>query len=196
PDLRPNYSHTLSLRMSEADPVHSKSRFLFANLTRTLHPISNATFTALTDTTLEGVALARGTQLTLPVNLDFDAWNANVFAVYSRPAKWLKSNLSFNGGGSFTRTPTRIGDAVNLANSWIPRAGAVVASNISPNLDFTLSYQGSYNIARNTLATGNRSGDYYSHVLSLRFNAVIGPGVVIREEVSHNLQSGVPSAYG
>lgn len=196
PDLRPNYSHTLSLRMSEADPVHSKSRFLFANLTRTLHPISNATFTALTDTTLAGVALARGTQLTLPVNLDLDAWNANVFGVYSRPAKWLKSNLSFNGGSSFSRTPTRIGDAVNLANTWSPRAGAVLASNISPNLDFTLSYQGSYNIARNTLATGNKTGDYYSHVLSLRFNAVVGPGVVVREEVSHNLQSGVPSAYG
>lgn len=196
PDLRPTYGHTLSLRVSEADPAHSKSRFLFANLTRTRHPISNATFTALTDTTLEGVALARGTQLTLPVNLDLDAWNANVFAVYSRPAKWLKSNLSLNGGGSFSRTPTRLGDAVNIANTWSPRAGAVVASNISPNLDFTLSYQGSYNIARNTLAIGNTTGDYYSHALSLRFNAVIGPGVVVREEVSHNLQSGVPSAYG
>ena len=196
PDLRPTYSHTLSLRVAEADPAHSRSRFLFANLTRTRHPISNATFTALTDTTLEGVALARGTQLTLPVNLDLDAWNANAFAVYSRPVKWLKSNLSFNAGGSFSRTPTRIGDAVNISNTWAPRAGVVMASNISQNLDFTLSYQGNYNIARNTLAASNTTGDYYSHVLSLRFNAVVGPGVVVREEVSHNLQSGVPSAYG
>ena len=196
PDLRPTYSHTLSLRVAEADPAHSKSRFLFANLTRTLHPISNASFTALTDTTAEGVALARGTQLTLPVNLDLDAWNANVFAVYSRPAKWLKSNLSFNAGGSFNRTPTRIADAVNIANNWAPRAGAVVSSNISQNLDFTLSYQGSYNVQRNTLAIGSATGDYYSHTLSLRFNSVVGPGVVVREEVSHNLQSGVPSAYG
>jgi len=196
PTLRPTYSHTLTLRIAEADPAHSKSRFLFANLTRTLHPISNETVTALSDTTLLGVPLTRGTQLTAPVNLDLDAWSANVFLVYSRPATWLKSNLSFNTGGTFSRTPSKIGEDVNVANTWAPRIGAVVASNISPNLDFTLSYQGNYNVARNTLAIGNRTGDYYSHTLSLRFNAVVGPGLVFHEEVNHNLQSGVPAAYG
>jgi hypothetical protein len=184
------------LRLSEADPAHSKSRFLFANLTRTSHPISNATVTALTDTVLMGVSLARGTQLTVPVNLDLESWSSNLFAVYSRPAKWLKSNLSFNGGGSFTRTPTRIGSEINIANTWSVRGGTVIASNISQNLDFTLSYLGTYNLSRNTLTVGSRAGDYYTHTLGLRFNSVVGPGVVVREEVSHNLQSGVPSAYG
>lgn len=196
PALRPTYSHSLTLRVAEADPAHSKSRFLFANLTRTDHPISNETVTALTDTTLLGVPLTRGTQLTVPVNLDVDAWNANVFLVYSRPVTWMKSNLSFNTGGSFSRTATRLGEAVNIANTWAPRVGAVVASNVSPNLDFTVSYQGNYNFARNTLSIGNRTGDYYSHTLSLRFNAVVGPGLVFHEEVNHNLQSGVPASYG
>ena len=58
-----------------------------------------------------------------------------------------------------------------------------------------MSYFGTYNISRNTLTTNNR-GDYFTHSLGLRFNAVVGPGVVVREEVNHNLQSGVPAAYG
>ena len=52
---------------------------MFLNVTRTAHPIGNSTFTAPTDTTLDGVFLARGTQLTKPVNLD-PSWNANLFA--------------------------------------------------------------------------------------------------------------------
>jgi len=194
PDLRETYNNTLTLRLSEADPHNSKSRFVFANVTRTAHPISNATFTAPRDTTVDGIFLARGTQLTTPVNLDV-SWNANAFAAYSRPLKFLKSIISFNGGGSFTRTPTRINSGTNVGSNYVIRGGAVLASNISQNLDFTLSYQGTYNIARNTLST-NTTGDYYTHGLGLRFNAVVGPGIVLRQELNQNLQSGVPSAYG
>ena len=138
--------------------------------------------------------LPRGTQLTRPENLG-DAWSANLFGVYSRPTKLLKSILSLNGGGSFTRTPTRINGATNVSRAYAIRTGLVLASNISQNLDFTLSYWGTYNISRNTLSAGN-TGDYFTHTAGLRFNAVAPHGIVVREEVNHNLQSGVPSAYG
>ena len=194
PNLRQTYNNTLSLRLSEADPRASKSKFLFMNVTRTSHPIQNSTFTASRDTTLDGIFLARGTQLVRPENLD-ESWNANAFAVYSRPAKFLKSIVSVNGGGSFSRTPTRINAATNLASTYAIRSGVVLSSNISQNLDFNLSYQGNYNVTRNTLSAGS-SGDYYSHTAGLRLNAVMKHGIVMRQEVTHNLQSGVPSAYG
>ncbi len=194
PDLRETYNNNFSLRISEADPFKSKSRFLFMNLVRIGHPISNATFTAPRDTVVDGIALARGTQLTRPVNLDA-AWNANAFAVYSRPLTILKSIASVNGGGSFNQTPTRLNAGTNVSKTYALRYGAVLASNISPNLDFTVSYQGSYNITRNSLSTSN-TGDYYSHTLGLRLNAVAKHGIVVRQEVNHNLQSGVSTAYG
>ena len=194
PGLRPTYNHSFSMRFSEADPAKSKSRFVFMNLTRTSRPIANSIFTAPTDTTIGGVFLARGTQLTSPVNLDA-SWTANAFGVYSRPTPFLKSILSLNGGGSFTRTPSRINGATNVGSTYAIRSGAVLASNISPNLDFTLSYQGTYNLSRSTLSTSN-TGDYYTHGAGLRLNAVVGRGIVLRQELNHNLQSGVPSAYG
>lgn len=194
PDLEPTYTHTFSLRFSEADPSRSRSKFAFMNLSRTSDPIANSTFTAPSDTTVDGVFLARGTQLTRPVNLD-ESWNANLFGVYSRPLTWLKSNLSFNGGGSFSRSPTQLQGRTNVSSTYGIRSGAVLASNVSPNLDFTVSYQGTYTIARSTLSTSS-TGDYFTHSAALRLNATVGPGVVIRQELTHNLQSGVPSAYG
>ncbi|HVP14566.1 MAG TPA: TonB-dependent receptor [Terriglobales bacterium] len=190
PSLRPTYSQTLSLRLMDADPMHSRSRFLFANVTRTSHTIANATFTAIRDTVLEGVALARGTQLTRPENLD-ESWNGDLFGVYSRPAAWLKSIVSLNGGGSFTRTPTQLDDVVNVGSTCAVRAGVVVASNISPNLDFTVSYTGAYNIRRNTQSATGATGDYFSHTAGLRFSATLPGRVVIRQELNNNYQSGV-----
>ena len=194
PDLRPTYSNSILLRLSEANPGQSRSRFVFANLTRTAHTIGNETFGAVRDTVIDGAALSPGVQLTRPANLDV-SWNGNLFAVYSRPLPLLKSIISFNDGGTFSRTPARINGEINQATSYALRSGAVLSSNISENLDFTLSYQGNYNISRNTLSGVNR-GDYYTHTIGLRFNAVAPHGIVIRQEVNHNLQSGVPTAYG
>jgi hypothetical protein len=193
PDLGRTYTHSLSLRVSEADPMRSRSRFVFANVSRTSDPISNATFTALADTVIDGVAVARGTQITRPVNLD-ESWNANAFGAVSRPAGFLKSIVSVHGGGSFSQTPTLVNAGRNVSRTWTARFGSVLSSNISQNLDFTVSYHGNYNVQRNTLTTATR-GDYYAHTLGLRLNAVARHGIVIRQEVNHSLQGGASDDY-
>lgn len=195
PELRPTRNQNLSVRWSEADPMKSKSRFVFANVNRTAHPIVNETFTALTDTTIAGVFLARGTQLTRPVNLD-ESWNGNLFGVSSMPVKKIKSIVSLNAGGSVNYSPTIISGQVNRSGTYAIRGGMTVASNISTNLDFTFSYQGTYNILRSSLSTANDAGDYYSHNISLRFNSVMPKGIVFRQELSNGIQSGVPASYG
>jgi hypothetical protein len=50
-------------------------------------------------------------------------------------------------------------------------------------------------MSRNTLSTTSR-GDYYSHTLGLRLNAVAKHGIVVRQEVNHNFQGGVSEGYG
>src|SRR6185436_3046590 len=124
-----------------------------------------------------------------------ESWNANAFGVYSRPTKFLKSILSLNGGGSFTRTPTEINGITGIGTNYSMRSGVVLSSNISQNLDFTVSYWGTYNISKNTRSSTS-NGDYFTHSAGLRLNSVIGPGIVVRQEVNHNLQTGVPSQYG
>jgi len=186
PTLSETYSNNFTLRLTEADPMHSRSRFLFANVVRTSNPISNYTYTAPVDTVVSGIALVRGTQLTRPVNLDV-SWVANVFAAYSRPAKWMKSIVTVNGGGSFNQSPTKLNSGINRNRTTSIRFGSTIASNISTNLDFTLSYQGNYNMSRNTL-TANNTADYYSHNLGLRLSAQAPNGMVAREEVPEGRQ--------
>src|SRR5262249_9186528 len=146
------------------------------------------------DTVVSGIELARGTQLTRPVNLDV-SWAANLFAAYSRPAKWMKSIVTLNGGGSFNQTPTQLNSGVNRNRTTTVRFGSTIASNISPNLDFTVSYQGNYNISRNTL-TANTTGDYYAHNLALRLNTVTKYGIVMRQEVSNVFQNNQSTVFG
>ena len=194
PGLSETRTNTITLRVSEADPLKSRSRFLFANVVHTSNPISNYTYTATQDTVITGIQLARGTQLTRPVNLDV-SWTANLFAAYSWPAKWLKSILTLNGGGSFDQTPTKLNQGINRNRTTTARFGLTIASNISPDLDFTVSYQGDYNISRNTL-TANTTGDYYAHTLSLRLNTVMMDGVVMRQEVANTFQNNQSQVFG
>ena len=194
PTLSETYSNNFTLRLTEADPMHSRSRFLFANVIRTSNPISNYTYTAPVDTVVSGIALVRGTQLTRPVNLDV-SWVANVFAAYSRPAKWMKSIVTVNGGGSFNQSPTKLNSGINRNRTTSIRFGSTIASNISTNLDFTLSYQGNYNMSRNTL-TANTAADYYSHNLGLRLSAQAPNGMVAREEVSNVFQNNQSQVFG
>lgn len=194
PDLRPTYNHSLSVRLSDAEPAKSRSKFLFMNLTRTAHPIVNSTFTSPVDSTVGGVFLARGTQLTRPLNLD-ESWNGNLFAVYSRPIQQWKSVLSLNGGGSFSRTPTRVNSLDGRNTTSSIRTGIVVSSNISANLDFQVSYWSTFNYSRNPLVPSN-DGDYFTHNAGLRLNAVVAHGFVLRQELNHNLQTGASAGYG
>jgi hypothetical protein len=194
PDLRETHTNTITLRVSEADPLRSKSRFLFANVVRSTNPISNYTYTAPVDTVVTGVHLARGTQLTHPVNLDV-SWASNLFLAYSWPAKWMKSIFTLNGGGSFSETPTKLDQEINRNRTTAARFGATIASNISEDFDFTVSYQGSYNLSRNTLSANN-TGDYYAHTLGLRLSTVMRSGIVMREEVSNVLQNNASVVFG
>ena len=183
PLLRQTYTNTFSLRVSEAEPFKMKSRFMFVNVSRTSHPIVN-------ETRVE----QNNVQVTRPVNANEAAWNANLFAVYSRPAKFLKSIISVNGGVTYNLTPSRIKAGTNLSRTYGYRTGAVLSSNISQNLDFTLSYQGSWNVTRNSLSTST-SADYYGHTIGLRLNAVTKYGIVLREEASHNFQNGAAAGF-
>jgi hypothetical protein len=50
-------------------------------------------------------------------------------------------------------------------------------------------------MSRNTL-TANTTGDYYAHNLGLRLNAVVKPGIVVRQEVSNNFQNNQSQVFG
>ena len=194
PQLKESVSHALMARYSRTQPAVSRSLFLTASVQRTANSIANDTYTAPTDTLLaSGIFLRRGTQLVTPVNLQGN-WNAGTFLTSSRPLKLLKSVLNLSGGVTWNRSPGIVAGNETVSNTVGLNPGLVVSSNISPDLDFTLTYNGTYNIARNTRQSGD-AGDYYTHSLGFRVNATVLKTLVFRDEVSNSLTTRVTNGY-
>ena len=134
-----------------------------------------------------------GSQLVRPVNLN-GYWAANSFVTYSHPVAALKSVMNLNSGLTYSRTPGLSNQIENMAGTYTLTQGVVLASNISEKVDFTASYTGNYNIARNSAQSAQNS-NYYSHVGSLKCNLIGWQAIVLRNEVTNNLTSGLGAGY-
>jgi hypothetical protein len=137
--------------------------------------------------------MARGTQITSPVNLDGD-WSLRSFLTYSLPFGLVGSNLNLTSGFTYSRTPGLIQGDQSIANSYAMSAGAVVSSNISPDVDFTLSYTGNYTISRYSQQPLSNS-NYFYHTAGVRINLIFLDGIVLRNDVNNTLYTGLAGGY-
>jgi len=193
PGLRQSQVRNLVARWAHSDPATSRSLFAVLSVTQTDRTIANATVTAPRDTVIDGIPLGPGVQLVRPVNRN-GAWNASTFLTTSRPVGLLHSVLNVSGGVTYARTPGVSAGVESIAETWALNPGVVLASNISPNVDFTVNWNGTWNLAGNSRAAAS-TGDYYTHTLGLRLNLTLPGGVVLRDELNHALTDGVSSGY-
>jgi hypothetical protein len=83
---------------------------------------------------------------------------------------------------------------MSIANSYAMSAGAVVSSNISPDVDFTVSYTGNYTISRYSLQEQSNS-NYFYHTAGVRVNLIFLDGIVLRNDVNNTLYTGLAGGY-
>ncbi len=194
PDLDQSYAHNTMLRYSKTNPEKGSSFFVFLAGSYTQNYIANSTFIATADTLLpEGYLLNRGTQITRPVNLEGN-WSLRSFLTYGFPVKPLKSNLNINTGFTFNRIPALINDDRNLANNYTFSQGLTLGSNISENLDFTVSYSGNYTIVQNSLQVQSNN-NFFSQNTSLRFNWLPWKGLLFNTSLTHTLYAGLAGGF-
>jgi hypothetical protein len=194
PDLVQSYSHTLLARYALTAPDQARSMFLLLSGTYTLHYIANASIIPARDTVLsDGATLAQGTQLTYPVNLN-GYWNVRSFFTYGLPFDLLSSTLNLNSGITFARTPGLVNKVLSVSNSVSPSLGFVIGSNISEDFDFTISYAGNYTIGRNSIQPSTNS-NYYSHTASVKWVWTFWKGIVLNNQVSNALTSGLAEGF-
>jgi hypothetical protein len=194
PDLAQSYSHTLLARYALTAPDQARSMFLLLSGTYTLHYIANASIIPARDTLLsDGSTLAQGTQLTYPVNLN-GYWNVRSFFTYGLPFDLISSTLNLNSGITFARTPGFVNNVLSVSNSVSPSLGFVIGSNISEDFDFTISYAGNYTIGRNSIQPTTNS-NYYSHTASLKWVWTFWKGIVLNNQVSNALTSGLAEGF-
>ena len=102
------------------------------------------------DSSLNSVVLSKGTQLTQPLNLD-GQYSLNTFVTYGMPISSLKSNLNMNVSTRLSNIPSMINLVKSNTLNQSYEMGLVLSSNISEELDFTLSSKTAYNLSENSL---------------------------------------------
>lgn len=194
PDLKQEYRNSFNIRYSlaGADRPYNLNAMVF--VTQTNNAIVNSTLIAQEPTEIvDGIILERGAKFTKPVNVD-GSWNARTFLAYGKPIAPLKLNVNLTTGFNYVRSPGLINNISNYSNTYAVSQGLVVSSNVSENLDFTVSYSGNYNMVRNTIQP-NLNNNYYTQGITGRVNWIFGKGFVVQSDVSNQSYRGLGEGY-
>jgi hypothetical protein len=155
--------------------------------------ITNATYIATRDSSINGkIVLAPGQQLSLPVNLD-GFRSLRSFINLAFPMRFIRSNLNLNGGLSFNRLPGIINNVLNESKNTTYTAGAVLASNVSQYIDFTVSYTANFNNVQSQLLA--QDDNFYQHTAGVSLNLLSKTGWFLQNEVNNQLFTGLAQGF-
>ncbi len=156
--------------------------------------ITNATFVPLRDSVLANdLVLKSGQQLTKPVNLN-GYMSIRSFVTFAVPLKFIKSNLNMNGGYNYNKLPGIINNRTNESRSSTYSLGAVLASNVSQYVDFTLSYSANFNTVKNQIQP-QLDNNYFSQVGSVQLNLLSKKGWFFQNELNNQLYKGLSAGF-
>lgn len=175
PALQQSNTHFLGGGYTYTNTKKSTSLFVnFFGQTATDY-ITNATFIASADSVLaDGIELKKGSQLTMPVNLD-GYRSVRGFVTYSMPANFIKSNINLSAGVNYSKLPGMVNYVKTETDNVGYNAGIVIASNISEYIDFNINYNANFN--RATSSSINRLTNTIEESLNKYVNQSAGIGL-------------------
>ena len=194
PYLNQSYRHFLTARYNITNTQKGTSFFagIFSQFVNDY--ITNATYIAGADSLLsKDVVLRKGAQLSKPVNLS-GYRNIRGFVTYGIAIKPLKSNLNFNAGINYSRTPGLVNYVQNFSNNYSYNAGITIASNISEYIDFNVNYSANFNRVVNSIQS-QLNNKYYYHNAGIRLNLLTKSGWFLLNDVTNQLYSGLADGY-
>ncbi len=186
PNLKQSYSHNFMSHYSYANPTSGFNAFLFLRGSYSKDIMGYKTILAGADTLRnpEGidVILYPGQQLSYPVNLDH-SWQFNTMLNLSYFLKPVKSNISLVNGFGYNYSPAYIQNLINDQKSFNITNSLIVTSNVSSNVDFTLSYTSNYSKARNSINSLEKNQEYWYQSGSAKVNLVFWKGITFSTDV-------------
>lgn len=168
PELGQSFNNTFFFNMSKVDMEKNKTLFMFLFTSITDNYIGTNTFVAVQDTLINNEILLRsGGQITRPENLSGQIMS-RLFVNYGTSIPRLKTKINLNPGISYGRTPGIINERLNINENFDFRGGVTLTSNISKDVDFTLSTMGTYTVVKSSIQS-NLDNNYYIQNSNLRF---------------------------
>ncbi|MDO4759098.1 MAG: outer membrane beta-barrel protein, partial [Rikenellaceae bacterium] len=181
PYLKPSYGHSVNFHYTHSSLEKGRTFMWMFSWNKTQDYTATHTVQATRENPI-AITLSdtEGTTTTytpnyysMPVNLD-GQWSLNTMVMYGLPIGFLKSNFNMMGGLNYSKSPAMVGGTVasdgtitggerNDAENMGYFFRAVLGSNISEKVDFTLSWDGNYNEAKNSLSADGAKNKYFSH---------------------------------
>lgn len=193
PDLNPQYMQILSTRYTFTNT--GKGLLLVGNIfwQTAKNYIANAVFLPRQDSVVEGKTLYAGDQLTKPVNLN-GYQSLRSFLTFAIPIKLIKSQFNLNGGVTYSKQPGMIDHIQNTTINSTYTLGAVIASNVSQYVDFTISYSANFNNVKNAVQT-SLNDKYFQHVASIELNLLSKKGWFFQNDLNNQYYDGLAQGY-
>ncbi len=192
-DLDQELNHFIVARYNKTWSKSGRNLFAFANFNMTQDYIGNSSIVAVSETSYEGIQLARGTQLDRPVNLD-QKYSFNSAITFGTPIKWLKSNLNTSVNYAYNETPGLVNEQLNTTRTNAINLSMVLSSNISEKVDFTLSYAVDINRSRNSLQPA-LNNNYLLHAGAGGLTVLPWKGLVLNTQVAYSNYTGLVDGF-
>jgi len=173
-----------------------------------LNPVENLTISGLPnrDTIVPGynLTLQKGGSLSIPENLN-NAWSIRSMLNFGFQLPYISCKLNLLTGINYSLTPGEIehilpvsyvnpGIILNVNRTSAFTNGVVLASNISENVDFTLSYTNTLNNAHNsTQSKGNNM--YLYQTISGKINLLFWHGFLFETDATGQINSGLSQGF-
>lgn len=194
PQLDQAYQHSATIRYNKVNRETNHVFFSLISGSFSDNRIGTSSFLAGNrGLTVDGIDLQPGARYSKPENLD-GYWNLRSFISYGMPLGAIKSNLNLTGSLAYTQSPEMINGEINYAKTPTMGLGIVLSSNISENIDFTVSSNSNFNSVSNTLESQTET-NYFNQSTRLRLNWIFGDGFVFRSTINHTANSGLSEGF-
>jgi hypothetical protein len=194
PNLKQDYEHNVTIRYSAANADKANAFFILFSGNYYQNYMGSSTIIANPPMTVDNnVLLQNGSQFTMPVNID-GYYSLKSFVVYSIPFTKIKSSLHFNASVNYSQTPGLINNQINYSDAPSGGLGVTLSSNVSTNVDFTVSSNSNLNYIENTLQKQLNS-NYFTQTSSVKLNLIFLKNVVFNTVLTHQYYAGLSQNY-
>ncbi len=205
PNLKPTYSHRVNFHYINSNVEKGRTFMWMFSMNTTLDYTASHLVQNPGELNIDGETY-KPNYYSTTTNLD-GYWQLRTHLSYGLPIGFLKSNFNVMAGVTYTKTPSMLGGTVDAATGMISGGErndtknmgydfrAVLGSNISENVDFTLSWNGTYNEATNSLNADKSKNRYFNHTAQGNLKVVFPLGFTFTASAAYSQYIGFTNDY-
>lgn len=191
PGLKQSYSDVINIRYNTVNTEKSTNFNIFGGATFTQKYIANHRRFLTEDEIIHGAEVVSGAQVRTPVNLN-GYIRTHLFTGYGFSIPAIRSNMNIHLRHFYSKLPAMENNELYRSRTNDIGMGISLTSNISENVDFTVSYRPSLNISQGSTGTFER---YIRSDLSGFLNIFLWKGLFINADATWRNRTGTQESF-